>query len=300
MNDETRKETPLESMFAEWTKSPANFMNLLSMFSKPSAPSGASPGQSGKSRTIESWESMMKMWQLTTSTMSDPDSAELFLKGAGALPDIMMKVAQAGWDASVEMQRKVIEKAGKIGQRTEAYNFDQLDEGLFKAWKEIYEQELSQFLKIPNLGLARYYQDRIYQLLDRYNVFEATFSEFLYIIYQPLEKSKKVLEEKLEQMAIEGNIPEKSKELYNMFIKILEGHYMTLFKTPEYEKVLREMLTQLNAFWLAKDEVMRDMLQVLPVPTNKDMDVLYKDIYLLKKRVRALEDELKNATKQQA
>jgi polyhydroxyalkanoate synthase subunit PhaE len=300
MSDETRKETPLESMFAEWTKSPANFMSLLSMFSKPSAPSGASPGQAGKSRTIESWESMMKMWHLTTSTMSDPDSAELFLKGAGALPDIVMKVAQAGWDASVEMQRKVIEKAGKIGQRTEAYNFDQLDEGLFKAWKEIYEQELSQFLKIPNLGLARYYQDRLYQLMDRYNVFEATFSEFLYIIYQPVEKSKKVLEEKLQQMAIEGNVPEKSKELYNMFIKILEGHYMTLFKTPEYEKVLREMLSQLNAFWLAKDEVLRDVLQVLPVPTNKDMDVLYKDIYLLKKRVRSLEDELKNAKKQQA
>ena len=300
MNDETRKEMPLESLFAEWTKSPANFMNLLSMFSKSSAPSGASPGQTAKSRTIESWESMMKMWQLTTSTMSDPDSAELFLKGAGALPDIIMKVAQAGWDASVEMQRKVIEKAGKIGQRTEAYNFDQLDEGLFKAWKEIYEQELSQFLKIPNLGLARYYQDRLYQLLDRYNIFEATFSEFLYIIYQPVEKSKKVLEEKLEKMAIEGNIPEKSKELYNMYIKILEGHYMTLFKTQEYEKVLREMLSQLNAFWLAKDEVMRDVLQVLPVPTNKDMDELYKDIYTLKKRVRALEDELKNAKQQQA
>jgi polyhydroxyalkanoate synthase subunit PhaE len=300
MSDETRKETPLESMFSEWTNSPASFMNFFSQFSKPSAQTDTPSRQTSKGRTVESWESMMKMWQLTTSALSDPESAELFFKGAGALPDIVMKVAQAGWDASIEMQRRVIEKAGKIGQRTEAYNFDQIDEGLFKAWKEIYEQELSQFLKIPNLGLARYYQDRIYQLLDRYNVFEATFSEFLYVVYQPIEKSKKVLEEKLQQMATEGKIPEKSKELYNMFIKILEGHYMTLFKSPEYEKVLRDMLSQLNAFWLAKDEVMRDMLQILPVPTHKEMDELYKDIYLLKKRVRSLEDELKNAKAQQA
>jgi len=297
MNDEARKETPMESMFTEWSKSPTNFMNFFSMFAKPSA-ADASSGRKTRSRTAESWESMMKMWQLMTSTMSDPESAELFLKGAGTLPDIIMKVAQAGWDASIEMQRKAIEKAGKIGQKTEAYNFDQIDEGLLKTWREVYEQELSQFLKIPNLGLARYYQDRLYQLLDRYNVFEASFSEFLYVIYQPFEKTRKVLEEKLEQMAAEGKIPEKSKELYNMFIKILEGHYMTLFKTPEYEKALRDMLGQLNAFWLAKDEVMRDILQVLPVPTHREMDELYKDIYLLKKRVRSLEDELKTAKKQ--
>jgi polyhydroxyalkanoate synthesis regulator phasin len=34
-------------------------------------------------------------------------------------------------------------------------------------------------------------------------------------------------------------------------------------------------------------------LQNLPIPTNKDMDELYKDLYILKKRVKELERKVK-------
>jgi polyhydroxyalkanoate synthase subunit PhaE len=34
---------------------------------------------------------------------------------------------------------------------------------------------------------------------------------------------------------------------------------------------------------------MRDFLQLLPVVTQKDMDEMYKEFHLLKKRVKALE-----------
>lgn len=293
MTEKTQQDAQSEHQQTEWMKSPAGFLKFMSMFTE-SASSGTH--RTSRSRSIESWESMLKMWRLIMPPLDDKESMDIYMKGFNALPEILVKVAQAGWDASTEMQRKAIEKAGKIGQKTEAFNFDQLDEGLFKAWRDIYEQELSQFLKIPSVGLARYYQERFNILLDRYNIFEAAFSEFLYIVYQPFEKTKMVLQDKLEELAVEGKIPEKSKEIYNMYIKTLEGHYMTLFKTSEYEEALREMLSQLNAFWMAKDEVARDILQILPLPTHKDMDELYKDLYVLKKRVRALEDKLKSKT----
>ncbi len=294
MSEKTQQDEKSEHQQTEWMKSPAGFLKFMSMFTE-SASSGMH--KTAKSRSIESWESMLKMWRLVMPPVNDKEAMDIYMKGFNALPEILAKVAHAGWDASTEMQRKAIEKAGKIGQKTEAFNFDQLDEGLFKAWRDIYEQELSQFLKIPSLGLARYYQERFNILLDRYNVFEAAFSEFLYIVYQPFEKTKTVLQDKLEELAREGKIPEKSKDIYNMYIKTLEGHYMTLFKTSEYEEALKEMLSQLNAFWMAKDEVARDLLQILPIPTHKEMDELYKDLYVLKKRVRALEDKLKSKTK---
>lgn len=38
----------------------------------------------------------------------------------------------------------------------------------------------------------------------------------------------------------------------------------------------------------AQQRLLFDLLQPLPIPTNRDMDELYKEIYLLKKTVREL------------
>jgi polyhydroxyalkanoate synthesis regulator phasin len=74
-----------------------------------------------------------------------------------------------------------------------------------------------------------------------------------------------------------------------MWIKILEGHYMTLFQSPEYVNILGNTLVSMSDFTAAKNEVIEDMLNMFPIPKQKDMDELYREIYLLKKRIKALE-----------
>jgi polyhydroxyalkanoate synthesis regulator phasin len=46
---------------------------------------------------------------------------------------------------------------------------------------------------------------------------------------------------------------------------------------------------------VAKNEVLQDVLQILPVPTYKEIDELYKDLHILKKKVRDLERQLNPA-----
>jgi polyhydroxyalkanoate synthesis regulator phasin len=45
----------------------------------------------------------------------------------------------------------------------------------------------------------------------------------------------------------------------------------------------------LEDFLIAKNDAMRDFLQLMPVVTQRDMDDLYKEFHLLKKRVKELE-----------
>jgi hypothetical protein len=105
-----------------------------------------------------------------------------------------------------------------------------------------------------------------------------------------MEKSFQVLQEKLVALADEGNLPEDSKVYYQMWIKILEGHYMTLFQSTEYIQSLNKTLGSMSEFSDAKKDLLQDtLLYTLPVPTQKEMDELYKEIYVLKKRIRKLE-----------
>jgi hypothetical protein len=74
-----------------------------------------------------------------------------------------------------------------------------------------------------------------------------------------------------------------------MWIKILEGHYMILFQSPEYTQILGKTLTALSDFSSAKNAVLEDLLSVLPIPKRSEVDELEREIYELKKRLRTLE-----------
>jgi hypothetical protein len=99
----------------------------------------------------------------------------------------------------------------------------------------------------------------------------------------------------LEKLTKEGKVPKETKEYYNLWVKILEGHFMTLFKSPEFNQTLADLFNKLSEFIMAKNEVLQDVLQILPVPTYKEIDELYKDLHILKKKVRDLERQLNPA-----
>ena len=224
--------------------------------------------------------------------ISEPESAPAVANSFIALPEILFKMAKSGFDVALQIQNHLIEKAGKIGKSTEAYKFDNLDQEVFEALKDVYEKELRQYLKIPPLGPTRFYQERFNEMLDKYNLFETMLAEFFSVLYLPMEKSFKVFQEKLQQMAEEGNLPKETKESYAIWIKILEGHYINLFKSKEYTDVLHRTLNQMNDFIIVRNKTLEDFFQLLPIVTHKEIDDLYKEFHLLKKRVKELEKRL--------
>jgi len=282
-------------LFPSWLKASIdNWSNLAQATSRSEGDEPkAQPG--ANNRFMEQWQKNLDSMKSFSQVMSEPDSAAATAKTISTLPEIILKMAKSGWEASFQMQQHILEKAGKIGRRTEAYNFDNLDQEAFKALTDIYEKELRQYFHIPQLGLTRFYQERFNELMDKKNLFDATLAEFLSIIYLPIEKSFKVLKEKLQTMAQEGVFPKEIKDSYAIWVKILEGHYMNLFKSKEYTEALHNTISRMEDYILAKNSCMQDVLQLLPIPTNKEMDDLYKEFHLLKKRVKELEKKVKQA-----
>jgi polyhydroxyalkanoate synthesis regulator phasin len=292
-----RRQTGFDSAppFADWLTTSNDFWSSWMKMAGAGTP--AAPEKETKARSVESWEATMKMWQSLSSAMSERETANAVLRGMSAMPDALMKIAEATWDACFEMQKKTIERAGKIGQQVDAYQFADVDQELFRTLREIYDQELRKFFYAPQLGLTRSYQERFSAFLDKFNLINAVGAEFLSLLYLPFEKSFKVVQQDLDNLAREGKLPKETKEYYNMFIKVLEGHYMTLFKSQEYKRTLSDLFDHLSQFMISKNEVLQDLLQSLPVPTHKEMDELYKDLYLLKKRVKVLESQLQKASR---
>jgi len=292
MTDEDKQSPLKEVPFLPWLNTAAAmWFNMLKAM--PSNPDTSVMTQAAvQNRFTQQLDTNLNLLKSFSRMMGEPESASAAANSLSSLPEILLKMAKSGFDAAMQIQNHLVEKAGKIGKRTEAYNFENLDQEVFKAFSDIYEKEFRQYFKIPPLGLTRFYQERFNEMLDKYNIFETMLAEFLSVLYLPLEKSFKVFQEKLKQMAEEGNLPKEAKESYTIWIKILEGHYISLFRSKEYTDTLHRTLNTLEDFIIVRNRMLEDYLQLLPVVTQREMEDLYKEFHVLKKRVKELEKQL--------
>lgn len=244
---------------------------------------------SANGKLAESLLSSTKMWQIMMGAMSGPEAVARFQKATEMTPDIILGFAQTCLQGFTRLQIQASEWIQKRGASLSEADVMELDKELLKNWTETYEEEFSRYLKIPQLGLGRLYQEKANDFTDKMNLFQLELSKFLNMLYLPVEKSLKSLQEQMAEMAEEGLIDEKSKTYYNLWIKLLEGHYMELFKQTEYTETMNKTLLALHAFMDAKQAVINDFLKQLNVPTYQEMDELSKEVYLLKKRLRTLE-----------
>ena len=102
----------------------------------------------------------LKNWQSMAGAMAAPESMTALLKGSGAMPEVLLKLAQTSMGSFIELQQKMIQRIGRMGQSVEAYQFQDIDENMFRVWTDIYQKEFQQFFQIPQLGLMRTYQEK--------------------------------------------------------------------------------------------------------------------------------------------
>ena len=294
MTEKPQDKTNSESLFADWMKTSTAFWeSMASMWPAFYTAGGVTPDSKRDDKTSrfqKSWESTQKTWKAWSQIITEPETMKALFKETGMLPEIFLKITQSGLSSFVHLQQQWLHRAGKAQESTKSYTFENIDEDAVKVWTKLYETELRKIFNIPQLGLTLFYQEKMIRSVDKFNMFQSNLTEFLRLLSLPMEKSFQVLQEKLVALADEGNLPEDSKVYYQMWIKILEGNYMTLLQSSEYTKILNKTLHSMSEFSEAKKDLLQDtLLYTLPIPTQKEMDELYKEIYLLKKRIKELE-----------
>ena len=292
MNENKPDATGTDAMIADWMKTVTDFWGgLTRMWMQPQAGPASSFQMSATQDVKSLLDNAIRNWQAVSASMSAPGAMESLLKSAGAMPELLAKMAQKTVSGYIQLQEKWQERSGRIGETVDAYSFERLDENMFRALTDMYETEFQQFFNIPQLGLARGYQEKFNQAVDKYNIYHSTLAEFVRVLSLPVNRSFAVMQEKLGEMAEKGALPDDSKKYYQMWIKILEGHYMKLYQSSEYSQILANTLNAISGFTSARDAVIQDMMSGLPIPSRKEIDALEREVYELKKRIRTIEKE---------
>lgn len=291
MNEKSAYPFDIASGINTWMQSMGNYWETMANPLDTVKPK-SNPPQTGKHtgrKNQDAFAAALKNCQSMVLAMSTPESMIASLKGGGAMPEMMLKLSQTSMDSVMEWHQGILKQFSRLGTSVEAYQFQDIDENPCRLWTDTYEKEFHQFFQLPQLGLMRQYQERANQAADKYHLFQSKLSEFQHLLSMPFTRAAQVMPEKLRGMMENGELPDDPKDYYNMWVKVLEGHFMTLMQTPEYVETLAGTLNSLADFSAARDAVIEDVLSLFPVAKKTDLDDMARELYELKKRVKKLE-----------
>jgi class III poly(R)-hydroxyalkanoic acid synthase PhaE subunit len=295
--EEKEKSMPQDALLESWIKASTDFWK--SMASSLPASFGGTPPASGSAGKEEEdvgvgdpGKMFSEIWQALFNLINKPVTGEFH--PVNSLPEWILKASQPLWSGSLLFQKQWGEGEEKVSAGARE-GFASLSQKMTKAWLEMYEKEFGQILNMPQLGLTRGYQERVNQTMEKFIHFQGALTEFVQYLVIPMEKAYLTVQEEIEKLEEQGKLTLKdAKPYYEMWIRILEGDYMAVLKSDEYTKKMGKTMKALHDYRVMRMQFLMDVLQDFPIPTNRDMDELYKDLYLLKKRVKELEKKVKN------
>lgn len=155
-----------------------------------------------------------------------------------------------------------------------------------------YEATFGKVVKMMNLGINMEAANEQQAAMDAYYKMMFSAGKLSSIMTKSNNANVQTLTETYKNMMKEGQKVSTFKEFYDLWYNTSEKAMEDLFATAEFSKAFADFTDKYFLYLAASNKVVERNLSSLPIPTNKDMDGLYKTVYDLRKAVRDLQKEV--------
>lgn len=273
------------------------FWEGMAGFTWPGQESGAGGTGSGEYNPWEPWEPAMDAWKQFQESCTPETFAGQFEKVREEGFKQFEKMAKSGWENFVSMGDGF---SPSMGWGQQAFGMGVPDmfsgKGTFKEMFKMMSGEMNRFISIPPLGLSRNYQEKVVEVVEKGNQFLLTLGEYMFLMFSPLEQSMRMVQVTIEGLTDEQRRTLTPESVYETWLKELEQGYFTLYGSEEYLGLLKRLVSAMGEFNMARQNFISDFLKLMGVPSENDLDDLYRDLYSIKKTLSSLENSVEALT----
>ncbi|MDA8335880.1 MAG: hypothetical protein M0Z41_13015 [Peptococcaceae bacterium] len=152
-----------------------------------------------------------------------------------------------------------------------------------KNWQKAYQQSYGKLFHIPGIGPAGNLAGKMLVSFESYVQYVSSLNDFLAGIYKTGFDAMEGLLKKMDELRAQSKAPSSFREFYDLWWRNNEETYLQLFKTESFGRMFSEMVDAGARLKKRLDDIMTSVVSLWPIPTQKDMDSVYKSIYQLKK-----------------
>ncbi len=238
---------------------------------------------------VEKWKEFSNTWLENYNKVLDdffslnlPEPFRSLMKTPAEMTELYQEVffnfLQPWVDVSDQLQEKYTQ--AMKGDRDAYMDF-------LRLWHETYQNSYGKVLRVPALGLSRESFEKISGSIDSFMQYLASSNKFSASLYKTGQEVMEQLMKRIAELAEKGEAPSTFSEFYQLWWHSNEEAYFELFKTESFSKMLGEAVDSWVRFKKHYDDLVDDFVsQNLPVPTEKEMDSLYKTVYQMRKTIK--------------
>jgi class III poly(R)-hydroxyalkanoic acid synthase PhaE subunit len=155
-------------------------------------------------------------------------------------------------------------------------------------WQEDYEKTFGKLLHIPMVGINKEYFEKQMESFDSFIKYIGAMNAFAATMYKVGSDTMQKIIKDYYTILQEGKQPITFKDFYQYWSDTNEEAYKKLFITDEFAKLSSQVIDASLNFKKDCDKLLEYQFKFLPLPTQTDMDSLYKTVYELKKEIKSL------------
>jgi len=168
-----------------------------------------------------------------------------------------------------------------------------------RAWQTGYQQSFGKLFKAPTMGLTRESMEKFNASIDAYMQYLTTINKFSVVMYSAGFEAMEKLLQRYARMLEEGQAPISFQEFYRLWWQTNDETLMDIFKTDSFSELLGKVVNAGARYKKCYDNLTTEILtNTLPIPTNKEMDSIFKATQELKRSQREQNQKLEEMQSQ--
>lgn len=155
------------------------------------------------------------------------------------------------------------------------------------AW-DSYNQTLGRMVNMPTIGLNREFNEKVNRAFVTWQENQRINLEYQAVLGDVMLSSFEAFMQELLEKAKAGEAIDSQNKLLSLWVEVADEEFLALFHSERYAAIQSKYVNSSMALRQQQRELVEIVLRMNDLPTQSDMDEAHKNIFELRKEVKAL------------
>ena len=158
-------------------------------------------------------------------------------------------------------------------------------------WNLLYEESFGSLMQTPLLGPTREFNGKLLAGFDAWKDLYQASIDYQLVLADIQVRSFEALMKELVSRAEKGQQVKDWKEFQIVWSQVADDVFAKAFCQEDNLKIRGNFLNSLNVYRIKQQEIMDLSLNIINLPTRKEIDEIHKSVYELRKEVKQLKQQ---------
>lgn len=160
-------------------------------------------------------------------------------------------------------------------------------------WKA-YDQTFGSIIGMPSVGFTRELEEKFARGIKAWNKTIQAMTNYQLLIAEAWAGVHEQVLREMMSRAEQGKPVESIRDLVRLWTTAADQRFDAVFRTEKYAQTQAAFVTAYMEYRIAEQNIVDELMKYSHIPTRTEMDEAHRNIYELRKEVKALKKALKN------